>query len=179
MQGSTRQVILPAKLVPFLTQPGQASTLNLPATAPVYRLCHRAAGVWRTTGQPVADNTYFCTLAQAQAMAAEINCPNATITEYQPAPGPGNYTYVYAANETRRYYVFKDNDSEQQVAGILLWQMNALGVGRPGSFSKTANSWEWFPTPIPFRPDSGRSSPMPMRQLLAGRAFSRLAQAWA
>ena len=131
-------------------------------------------GVYLTDGgsQLPVNNTYFCTLAQAQAMAAEINCPNATITEYQPAPGPGNYTYVYAANETRRYYVFKDNDGEQQVAGILLWQMNALGVGRPGSFSKTANGWEWFPAPIPApAPIPGPIFPMPMRQLLAGESI--------
>lgn len=174
-QGATSQFVMPAKMIPFTTIPGQATTINLPAAAasyPEYEIV--PIGAYENDGGSAlpVNSAYFSTLDQAKQMAALIGGDPATIMEYQPAAGPSQYEYVYAPGETRRYYVFKDSVGDQQVAGIMLAQINYFGVGRPGSFAKTPNGWEWTPAPIPApAPFPGPMFPMPMRHLLKGESI--------
>jgi hypothetical protein len=171
-QGDAMQIIVPAKMMWFMTQPGQAATLNLPdetVSYPPYVVAPTNAYI--NNGGTI-NPEYLSTMDQAKAMAAALGVPNAAITEYQPAPGPGNFLIVYPADEPRREYVFTDNFGQEQIVGIMERAMNQYGEGYPGEWINDGKTWQW----IPLKPATpaiphGPIFPMPMRGLMPGETI--------
>ncbi len=166
-QGDVSQVVLPAKFVPFLTQPGQAGTLNLPdeaASYPPYVVAPTSAYI--NNGGPI-NPEYLSNMFQAQDMAVALGVKDAPITEWQPTAGPGGFQVIYPADEKRRWYQFVDGFGQVQTVGLMLRAMNQNGVGATGQWAKDGKTWQWLPThSAPVDPPHGAIFPMPMRKTL-------------
>jgi len=165
--GDVSQVVLPAKFVPFLTQAGQASTLNLPdeaASYPPYVV--EPTGAYVNNGGPI-NPEYLATLEQAQEMRKALGAEGAAIVAWQPTGGPGGFQIIYPADEHRRWLQFTDGFGQVQTVGVMLRAMNQNGVGAPGQWVNDGKTWQWLPThSAPSDPPHGPIFPMPMGRLL-------------
>lgn len=170
--GDTSQIVVPGKMIPFLTQAGQASTLNLPDAAddfPAYVIAPTTAYEADGNNQLPINTIVLSTQAQADALVTALG--GGPISEYQPAGGPSGYHIVYPDSETRRWYQFTDSFGQVQVVGILVALMNGQGVGRPGNWVNDGKSWTWLATPpAPVVPVSGPIFTIPMRHFRAGES---------
>ncbi len=120
------------KFVPFLTQAGQASTLNLPdeaASYPPYVVAPTVAYI--NNGGPL-NPEYLATVDQARACAIELQVPNAEITEWEPTAGPSGFHIIYGT-ESRRWYQFVDGFGQTQTVGTMLRAMKSPSPVPPRS----------------------------------------------
>lgn len=171
--GDTSQIVVPGKMIPFLTQAGQASTLNLPDVGddyPAYVIAPTTAYEADGNNQLPINTIVLSTAVQADAMVAALG--GGPISEYQPAGGPSGYHIVYPDSEPRRWYQFTDSFGQVQVVGILIALMNGQGVGRPGSWVNDGKSWTWLATPpAPAPVVTGPIFPIPMRPFHTGESI--------
>lgn len=146
-------------LMPLTISVTEASTVNLTGsvTYPAYTIAPTDA----TSGGAIINPAYLSLESDAQALMNALggtNLPEET--------GNAAFPIIYPADEPRRIWDFFVNGVLCN-AGQLLAQMNANGVGAPGSWQITSSGPVWVPNPAPTGLDSTTAPrPMPVRNLL-------------
>jgi hypothetical protein len=146
-------------LQPLSIAAGEAATVNLTGsvTYPPYTVAPTDA----TSGGAVINPDYLSLQSDAQALMATLSG-----TDLTEETGNASFPILYPADEPRRIWDFYVNGILCN-AGQLLLQMNANGIGAPGSWQITASGPVWTSTPSPTGlTDTSAPRPMPVRNLL-------------
>jgi hypothetical protein len=146
-------------LTPLTMPASEAATVNLTGsvTYPAYVVAPTDA----TSGGAVINPAYLSLEADAQSLMNSLGGSN--LTE---ETGNAAFPIVYPADEARRIWDFYVNGVLCN-AGQLIAQMNANGVGAPGSWQIAATGPVWVSNPAPTGLDStSPAEPMPVRNLL-------------
>jgi hypothetical protein len=144
---------------PLTIPASEAATVNLTGavTYPPYTVAPTDA----TSGSAVINPDYLSLQSDAQALMASLDG-----TDLSEETGNAAFPIVYPADEPRRIWDFTVNGILCN-AGQLLLQMNANGVGAPGTWQITSTGPVWTSTPAPTGlTDTSSPRPMPVRNLL-------------
>lgn len=147
-------------LTPLTMPASEAAAVNLTGsvTYPAYVIAPSDA----TSGGAVINAENLSMQSDAQALMTTLGGNNLTEETGNPA-----FPIVYPADEPRRLWDFLVNGVLCN-AGLLLAQMNANGIGAPGSWQITAAGPVWTAAPAPTGlTDTRPARPMPVRNLLA------------